>query len=224
MQSPVILIPPSEGKTLDGSGAPLKKAPPLSAPMIERLRAYDGDPGKLLGVKGKALEAAVDANARVLKSPTLPAIERYSGVVYQGIDYASLNAATRKWFDNHVRIVSALFGLVAPGDLIPDYKLKIEKLDAAKYWKPLVAAELKKAYVIDLLPQAHKKAVAFEQGVSPDFIVIKNGKRKPAGHHGKLIKGRFVRWLCENRVKNAEAFGDFAEDGFAWDGENFIKK
>lgn len=224
MNTTIILIPPSEGKTPDGTGKPLKKLNEDAGEIYERLLKFKGDFSQLYGVKGKALESARLANAQLLEALTLPAVARYSGVVYNGIGYPKLSAEAQQFFNTHVRIVSALFGLLSPKDLIPDYKLKIEKLDAASYWKPIIAKKLKGCWVIDLLPQTHQKAVAYESGVKVDFIVVRNGKSVPAGHQGKLIKGRFVRWLCEHAVTDPKTFSGFKQDGFSFDGNNFVKK
>lgn len=224
MDHVIILIPPSEGKTLSGTGKPLTKLDDNVKLIYDRLISYRGDLSQLYGVEGKALEAARLANAQLLKAPTLSAIERYSGVVYDGIDYPTLSPNAQRFFDAHVRIISALFGLVSPQDPIPDYKLKIEKLDAAPHWKGIITNKLKGCFVIDLLPQAHRKAVSWERGVSVDFIIVKNGRSVPAGHQGKIIKGKFIRWLCENEVIDPKDFLGFQEDGFRFDGTDFIKK
>ena len=224
MQNSIILIPPSEGKTPDGTGKPLKILNEDVRHIYEKLLKFKGDFSLLYGVKGKALEKARLANAQLLETLTLPAVARYSGVVYGGIGYPTLSTHAQQFFNAHVRIVSALFGLLSPKDLIPDYKLKIEKLDAANYWKPIITKKLKGCFVIDLLPQAHQKAVSYESGIQVDFIVVKNGKSVPAGYQGKLIKGKFVRWLCEYAVTDPEEFSGFKQDGFSFDGNNFVKK
>ena len=221
--SVVILIPPSESKTSGGRHWPLGQLNKHSQVIYERLTSYHGDLTQLYGVKDKALEAARTANKNILTSPTLPVIERYSGVVYDGLDHPSLSATAKDFFRGHVRIVSALFGLLNADDLIPDYKLKIEKLDAAKYWKPVITADLKGSFVIDLLPRTHQKAVGYDDGAAVDFIVYKKSKMIPAGHQGKLIKGRFVRWLCEHQVTDPKDFSGFQEDGFKFDGRNFVR-
>ncbi len=223
MKNLIILIPPSEGKAPLGSHPPLSQLSPLVGGIYKRLLAYQGSGQELYGVKGKALAAAVQANQNLLLAPTLPAIERYAGVVYDGIDYASLPASAKDFFNRHVRIVSALFGLVAPQDLLPDYKLKIEKLDAAKYWEPVIAKQLREHWVLDLLPQAHQKAVSYDQGCKVDFIILKRGQAVPAGHQGKLIKGKFVRWLCLHQIVSPADWRNFKEDGYCYDGKNFIK-
>ncbi len=225
MKNTLILIPPSEGKTPGGNGRSLKKASSHIKPMIDALsHVKDSEWGKILGVKGKALEAAVEANTNILTSPTMAAIERYSGVVYKAIDHTSLDQASRKVFDQSVRIVSAVFGLVKPQDMIPDYKLKIDKLGADKYWKSLNAKTLKDVFVIDLLPKAHQKAVEYDNGVVVEFFHLRDGRKISAGHQGKHIKGRFIRWLVQQPALNPECFVQFTDEGYKWNGEAFTKK
>ncbi|MBL8014368.1 MAG: peroxide stress protein YaaA, partial [Candidatus Omnitrophica bacterium] len=108
MSQVVILIPPSEGKAASGDEKPLGCFSTDIKVMHDRLTAYRGDLSALYGVKGKALEAAKTANAQLLTSPTLEAIFRYSGVVYDGIDYSTLPPKARNFFNDHVRIISAL--------------------------------------------------------------------------------------------------------------------
>lgn len=66
----LILIPPSEGKTSGGDGKPIQPNKDVRK-MIRRLHEYDGDWGKLLGVKGKALDEALEANASILTPPPI---------------------------------------------------------------------------------------------------------------------------------------------------------
>ncbi|ACS78935.1 YaaA family protein [Maridesulfovibrio salexigens] len=216
----IILIPPSEGKAEGGHNTPLKAVSGITADLIEAIK--DADPKKLYGLKEKALEKAIATNKEVLNSETMPAIERYTGVVYDAIDYQTLK--NKSDFDKKVSIVSGLFGLVSPTDLIPNYRLKIDKLKAAKLWIDSNSEQLKDKFVIDLLPQAHRKAVKYENGIEVEFVLKKAGKKMPAGHQGKHIKGRFVRWLIENNITDPKQFKDFEEDGYKWTGEVFLKE
>ncbi len=219
----LILIPPSEGKSAQGHSKPLGILNEHAQQVYDRLMANRDDQSWFYGVKGNVLEAAREANKNVLTAPTLPAIERYSGVVYNGIAYASMSDKGKEFLNAHVRIISALFGLLAPGDLIPDYKLKIERLDTADHWRPIISRQLKGCFVIDLLPVAHERALTYMQGVKVGFVVRKDGKVLPAGHQGKLIKGKFVRWLCENQVTEPKDFYGFKEDGYKFNGCDFTK-
>ena len=56
------------------------------------------------------------------------AIEIYTGVVYEYIDWNSLNDTAKKYMEKHVRIFSGLFGILTPETLIPNYKLKMNVL------------------------------------------------------------------------------------------------
>lgn len=219
-----ILIPPSEGKQPGGNRPPLRKWPAGAGEMLQRLeKVKSGEWEKLLGVKGRVLQQAVDANRNIRSAPTLPAIERYSGVVYNAIDYPTLKKKEQEFLHRHVRIVSAVFGLVRPDQLIPDYKLKIDKLGADKHWLSLIAPQLEQGFVIDLLPKAHRKAVAYGQGCAPEFTLIKDGRPKPAGHSGKHIKGRFIRFLAQRQMTDPSRFGQFNEDGFRFVDGHFVK-
>ena len=89
--STLILLPPSEGKSSGGGGAPLdleslafSTLGPTRARMVKALVQLSQRPRsskKLLGVKGPALEKAMADNASIESAPTLPAIERYTGVM-----------------------------------------------------------------------------------------------------------------------------------------------
>jgi len=194
----LILIPPSEGKNSGGTNNPV---------------SFSEVSKSLLSI----LDTSKVENKNILSQKTLPAIERYSGVVYKGIDYESLK--NKRLFDEHVRIISGLFGVIKPTDLIPNYKLKMNR--TYKVWREHILFD-DSYFIYDLLPQEHKKAVSYTKGVRIEFSIIKNGKKIPAGHNGKLIKGKFIRWLTEH---NFSDFAQFKEDGFSWDNSErqFIK-
>lgn len=216
----IILIPPSQGKVSGGTNFPLKQINPITKSLISSIKKHD--PKKLYGLKEKVLLQTISINNQILTSPTMRSIDRYKGVVYSAIDYPSLN--NKSLFNDRIRIVSALFGLVKSLDLIPNYSLKIDKLNSASLWLNENSKQLENHFIIDLLPLAHKKAIFYKDGISVEFILIKNAKKMPAGHQGKHIKGRFVRWLIENNITNPKDFVKFNEDGYSWNGDFFIKE
>lgn len=73
-----------------------------------------------LGVKARG---EIAHNRALTSSAAMPAIERYTGVLYDALDAASLDGPARRWLDEHVSIQSSLFGLIHAGDLIPAYRL-----------------------------------------------------------------------------------------------------
>ena len=227
---PLILLPPSEGKASGGDGPPLdldsmsfESLNPARARMAKALDQLSRRPRvarKLLGVKGAALERAKLDNATIQESPTLPAIERYTGVMYDAIDYRSLDAGAREAFGRTVVIMSGLFGMVRPSDMIPTYKLKmgaklLRSKTCAAAWKPLISKSLAIAggpgVIWDLLPNEH--SAAWDPSTVPHgarFTVrfverAASGQLKTVTHLSKLLKGALVRHLVSNSAEAGAA-------------------
>jgi uncharacterized protein len=184
----------------------------------------------LLGVKGEALAAASAADLDVASAPTLPAIERYTGVLYGALGLGSLPAAQRRRVDAQVRIISGLWGVVAPSDLIPDYKLKmgatLPRLGRlATWWRPTVtaalAADVARRTVWDLLPNEHRAAWAPDLSgpespravVSVRFLdeVERDGRRQlvTVSHWNKLLKGALVRHVVATQLDDVDGLAAF---------------
>ena len=219
----LILLPPSEGKASGGDGSPMDletlsfpELNPTRTRMLKALVQLGSRPRvsrKLLGVKGVALEKAMESNSSVLTSPTLPAIERYTGVMYDSIGYRSLSADARIVFDQSTVIMSGLFGMVQPHDLIPDYKLKmgaalLKRKTCASLWKPMNSRSLKRVadggVTWDLLPLEHSAAwdpteVPCQARFSFKFLE-KNagGQLKTVTHLSKALKGALVGHIVAN--------------------------
>ncbi|MFT4310210.1 MAG: peroxide stress protein YaaA [Candidatus Woesearchaeota archaeon] len=138
----------------------------------------------------------------------LPAIERFSGVVYKALDYASLPQTSKTYIAQHVAIMTGGFGLVKANQLIGTYGIEISKTH--KMFK----TGIKDQFVVDLLPQAHKKALYYHDGIRVEFIIQKGTKKMPAGHQGKWIKGRFMRFCAVQNVQNVQEMLAFSEDGY----------
>ncbi len=223
------LLPPSEGKAPVVGDLPFSGPSPASVADTEALLKHlrklkAGERATFYGLRDKEkTDAAHALNLDALIAPGLPALERYTGVVYTYLDYKSLRAkaAARK----KLLIVSALFGLIPGGTSIPNYKLSMNPW-LVRYWRgrnnERFAALAGKTPVVDLLSQSYRKALDAPGAVSVDFRV--QGGKKAAGHFGKAIKGRFVRWAIENNVKSIADFHAFTEDGYRFDGQNFIQE
>ncbi len=192
---PVLLLPPSEGKAAGGHG-PGWAAGTMVDRGLDRHRRV-------------VLAAARAEGATPRRAPTLPAIERYTGVLYRELDWPSLPAAARARGVVQVRIVSGLWGLVAPGDPIPHYRLKASARlgdlgTLATWWRPRLArplAELTAGRVVwDLLPIEHARMTTWdERGSSAprQRITVRFVDRRGAtvSHWNKLLKGALVRWV-----------------------------
>ena len=227
---PLILLPPSEGKASGGDGSPLDFGSlsfgPLNptrlrmAKALVQLSQRPRSSKKLLGVKGPALEKAMDDNASLEMAPTLPGIERYTGVMYDAIDNQSLDGGARETFGSTVIIMSGLFGMVRPFDMIPAYKLKmgarlLRNKTCAAVWKPLISKSLanvaQNGVIWDLLPNEHAAAwdpstVPYKTRFTVKFVErASSGQLKTVTHLSKLLKGALVRHLVSNSAEAGTA-------------------
>lgn len=214
----MILIPPSEGKSTGGEYPPIQLSSEQKE-LLKRLKNYTGDKQKLLGLKEDAYNQAMQANNSLETQQTLPAIERYTGAVYKALDMQSLSTKEQEFAKKHIYMVSGLFGLIRADTCIPNYKFKISLLKADSFWKERIHIP-KDTFVIDLLPQAHQKAITYEQGIRINFLKENN---KPLGHHGKRLKGRFIRFLCQKQGFQEIYLKEFSEDNCVWNGDAFIQ-
>jgi len=227
-----ILIPPSEGK------AKIKKPQDILFQdtkfryekhvnqVVRLLNLIDNeDLRSIYGTSQEKSERFHRQNEDIFNSRCDYAIKRYTGVVYEHLDWNSLNDAGKQYMEKHVYIFSGLFGMTTPLTLIPDYKLKMNVLSLQHHWSPIITEALSQEDVIfDLLPQVYRKAYTPGKNVIPvEFKVEKAGKKTAAGHFGKAVKGKFIKYLADNQVIDIKDFGGFEYDGFHWSHDHFIK-
>ena len=210
----MLLLPPSEGKATGGSSRRVGWAPDAGAfgtrlsdrriAVVEALASVGGGDEKLLGVKGDHLLRAQSANSSLIGARTLPAWQRYTGVVWDHLDPATLSAAARK----QIVVVSGLLGLVRGDDSVPDYRLKmganlrpLGKLST--WWRGDLSTELQRAgrrrFVVDLLPQEHRAALDLA-GLDGVSLTLVDPTGKPGGHFAKAAKGELARAILLDGV------------------------
>ena len=212
---PIILLPPSEGKAPAGRSSPWTvDSGRFGAQLGSRRRqvadALDGAAGgdhRLLGAKGELLEQARVANRSVIGAPTLPAWQRFSGVVWNHLDHASLSPTAKRRARSGVLVISALTGVSGVTDPLPDHRLKLSADLAplgrlARWWRPAVSevleAPLRRRLVVDLLPNEHRAACHVDADrCDLRRIRFVDDSGRSIGHDAKAAKGLFVRALLE---------------------------
>jgi uncharacterized protein len=209
----LVLLPPSETKHPGGHGAPLDLAA-LTAPELTPLREQLVDAVESLSTDVPAARAAlglsakqddeIARNAALRTSPTMPAIERYTGVLYDALDVRSLTRAQRRRADERLAVGSALFGVLRAGDAVPAYRLSagssLPGLPTLRsIWKPVltdVLADLDDL-VVDLRSGAYAELAPVPGAVTVQVLSERpDGSRTVVSHFNKAHKGRLARLLA----------------------------
>ena len=121
---------------------------------------------KDLKCKGKRYEEAISLNQHINTSPVLPAIDRYNGVMYSHIGYTDMSELGKAFFDEHFLILSGMYGLLRPQDLIGNYKLPIETKGLYQFWEEKIIdaiIKIKPTKIYNLLPGSYEKLLCLKK-------------------------------------------------------------
>jgi len=212
----LVLLPPSETKRDGGEpGSNLELAglryPELTAHRTQTLDALRTLSRNLtvatgaLGL-GPTQRFEIDRNRVVRTSPVMPAIDRYTGVLFDGIAVETLSPQERQWVVDHVVVNSALFGLVGAGDPIPAYRLshdsRLPGLPLKKHWRGAIGELLARepGLVLDLRSESYAALGPLPEGDNAHYLRVvtqtDTGQKKALTHFNKKGKGQFVRELA----------------------------
>ncbi|MEV8312742.1 peroxide stress protein YaaA [Streptomyces sp. NPDC059900] len=221
----LVLLPPSEGKAPSGRGAPLKPES-LSLPALADARkavldelvdlcvADEEKARDILGLS-EGLRGEVAKNAELRTAGARPAGEIYTGVLYDALGLATLDAAAKRRAARSLLVFSGLWGAVGITDRIPSYRcsmgVKLPGLGAlGAYWRTPMASAMPEAagdgLVLDLRSSAYAAAWKPKGEVADRTATVRvlhaqmvDGveKRSVVSHFNKATKGRIVRSLLE---------------------------
>ena len=229
----MILLPPSEGKTVPHTRHVLDLAE-LSFTELTALRSKTIDAlvkvsegrisaaRKILGVTANQ-DDEIARNHDLSNKPVAPAMEVYTGVLFDAIGIDSLSKSALKNFSRDAYVISALFGLISVNDQIPAYRLsgsaKLPKVGSmASTWNEPVAHVLVSVneFIIDLRSGTYQKLGQIPEAVAGNSVVPRILQRMPSGppkivsHHNKATKGRIVRAIAQSgkALKSVDALAE----------------
>lgn len=230
----LILLPPSETKRAGGRARPLDlralafaSLTPQREAVIDALSALaaDADAAAHALKVGPAQRGEIAGNAMLRTAPTLAAVDRYAGVLYDALDAASLDTAARRWLGAHVAIHSAPFGPIAALDRIPAYRLGAAAPlpglpPLRRVWADAVTAALAAAspsFVLDLRSEAYAALGPIPASTPAVYVRVvtagPDGATRALNHFNKHAKGALVRALALSRprVGSRRAFVRWAD-------------
>mgnify|MGYP005674482929 FL=1 len=240
-----MLIVLSPAKTLDYSVDPKSNhtAPQFlsqSSKLIKTLKEKEPkDIASLMGLSDKLATLNFDRYhswkaAKSVSSDAKPSMLVFKGDVYQGLNAEDFSNKDLKFAQKHLRILSGLYGILRPMDIMKPYRLEMgTKLETSKgknlydFWGNLVQNNViddlslqKSDLLINLASKEYfsvlGKMPEFINVVSPVFKDYKSGKYKIISFYAKKARGLMARWIIQNKVTDFEELINFDIDGYRY--------
>ena len=233
----IILLSPS--KTMSKREAPPFKATiPAhiedSQRLVETVRKLDSKLGKTLGVsekiaelnRGRYAEWSVDAH-----SSAKPTLYAFASDVYNGLAAFDMNEQQVAFAQQHLRILSGLYGLLKPSDAIMPHRLEMSTRLAGEwgknlyeFWGDNLADEImesKPSFILNCASDEYFKSVAKHlpssiEVVTPRFLHDSGNGPRAKMTFAKYTRGLMARWAIENQISNAEETLMFNAEGYEY--------
>lgn len=216
----LVLLPPSETKAIGGEGGPLDldalSFPELN-PVRDKLVSALADLAKDTKASLKALDISerqideVHRNAALRTSETTPALMRYTGVLYDNLDFGTLKKAERERAYQRLAVASALFGAIKGGDPVPAYRLSGGSAlpshgSLRTLWKPALEPVLREAdeFVVDLRSGAYSSLAKIPHAV---VVRVITSEGKVVSHFNKAHKGLLARAIARSNAEPSDLKG-----------------
>jgi uncharacterized protein len=238
-----MLIVLSPAKSLDLETPPttsLHSTPDFldhSAQLIERMRQFSpAEVGSLMGISDalSALNVARYASWTPKLAEARQAIMAFNGDVYAGFEARSLQPAQLDYAQSRVRILSGLYGLLRPLDLIHPHRLEMgtrlsttRGKDLYAFWGDTITNGLNRTakeqgakVLVNLASEEYFKSVKPRQldvpVIAPVFEDWKNGKYKIISFYAKRARGMLARYAAVNAIRDPQQLKQFDVDGYAY--------
>ena len=226
-----IIISPAKTMQSDPDAFPVAEMPEFleeTKTLLTQLRQYDGAALKaLLGCS----DALAELNYRryqemELERKLTPALFAYEGLQYRHMAPAAFTETEYCYLEEHLRIMSAFYGVLRPMDGIVPYRLEMQAKpefcgSMYQFWGEKLGASLGRDndLVINLASKEYSTAArrglpAYVKWVSVYFGTVKDGKFREKGTLCKMARGTMVRFMAERNVQTAEELLEFRSLGF----------
>lgn len=166
--------------------------------------------------------------------PVTPAIYAYQGQQFKALDADTLNEDALSFAENHVHILSGLYGLLRPLDSISTYRLPLDEglpgEPVIDYWRKHLEPQLTSHTLINLSSKEYTQLLSgCETVIEVDFVAYVNGRPKRSAMTLKTLRGLFLRYVIDHQITDLEALKNFEALGYTFDAFDdnqlrFVKK
>ncbi len=162
------------------------------------------------------------------------AIEMYAGEAFKAFDFQSIESNNYTKLQNNLFILSGLYGILKPFDIVSPYRLEIglsfapsaEKKNLYAFWqekihKYLMSNLIENDVLVNLASQEYAKVLDFKnlgfRKITPNFKEFNSGNYKMVMMYAKNARGKMARYIIENDIKDDEDLKCFQVDGYTFD-------
>jgi cytoplasmic iron level regulating protein YaaA (DUF328/UPF0246 family) len=215
----LILLPPSETKRSGGVGISIDKLAiiwaaldPARDQLIDSLQSLCNDPAlaaKALGL-GKQAAKEIAANLELRTAPTMPAVLRYNGVLFDALDYPTLSESAKQRITEKLFIQSSLFGLLPASEQIPYYRFSasasLPGVNLKKVWAEAHGAVWPRMIgpILDMRSNAYVDLNPIPEANESYFVEVFDSSGKAMNHFNKKAKGVLTRAALEQGLESAD--------------------
>lgn len=244
----LILISPAKKLDFSPINSPLSNSDSMFPEATEKLmgklkKQKAKDLSKLMKLSPALSELNFERNQKFNNTDNdyKQAIFSFNGEVYTGLNAESLSEETLLKANQQLRILSGLYGILKPSDLIQPYRLEMgtklkvgRKNNLYEFWGNKIIDELntiEKETIINLASNEYNKAAKLKefkgQVITPTFKDFKNGEYKTIMMYAKKARGSMSKWILENSISNLSDLKGFDVDGYFYntelsDGNNWV--
>ncbi len=212
-----------------------------SEKIVKKMRSFSrAKLGELMKISTPLAQLNHERFAQWTAQPTeenvKQAVFAFNGDVYTGLDATSLNQPQIDYLQQHLRILSGLYGLLRPLDAMQPYRLEMgtkvnikRKKNLYEFWGDTITSTLMEdigqadGVVINLASNEYFKAVNTKRMpqriIDIEFKDFKNGQYKVLSFFAKKARGMMARFMAENQLKNPEDLKAFNSEGYGFNPE-----
>ena len=240
----LIVVSPAKKIDFESENSSSEAMPPRFLSQAKKLardakKLKSHDLQAMMGISEQLADLNV-ARFKAFKTPftsanARPAIDAFQGDVYVGFDAKSLSDADRVFANDHIRILSGLYGLLNPLDLMQAYRLEMGTRFANErgknlyeFWGDRIAKAIDKdlkthqhRVLINLASNEYFKAVPTKHlkalVITPVFQDVKDGRARVVSFLAKKARGMMARYVVDNRLIEPESLKKFSGGGYQYD-------
>jgi cytoplasmic iron level regulating protein YaaA (DUF328/UPF0246 family) len=232
----LVVVSPAKKLNMEPVDGVQPTAPAFAAEAKELARVADGlgvdALSNLMGISKNLAEMNAERFAAFGSQTTKPAALAFAGDTYQGLEAATLDNDEMAWAQNHLRILSGLYGVLRPLDAIEPYRLEMgSRLKTGRgaslydYWGQTLSQALNEqalttgaTAMVNCASQEYFGAVDLSalvpDVITPVFLERKDGKDKIVSFFAKKARGAMARFIIQNRITQPADLKNFETGGY----------